>query len=179
MNYDAPIYALSPIILNNNSGDSVQIGRYISIIPKIKEFELEMLDIYGEFNNAITRQILPIIYYMNNELNSNELNSNELNSNELNSNEKTDDIILIGFVKDYKYTTQCLFQSFTDIDLSNFDIDIKDCTIGNSILKEETNYIHKFNINLNCENNTLIFTQKTAEKNIDFEEFNSILKKFL
>ena len=174
MNYDAPIYALSPIILNNNSGDSVQIGRYISIIPKIKEFELEMLDIYGEFNNAITRQILPIIYYMNNEL-----NSNELNSNELNSIEKTDDIILIGFVKDYKYTTQCLFQSFTDIDLSNFDIDIKYCTIGNSILKEEPNYIHKFNINLNCENNTLIFTQKTAEKNIDFEEFNSILKKFL
>ena len=169
MNYDAPIYALSPIILNNNSGDSVQIGRYISIIPKIKEFELEMLDIYGEFNNAITRQILPIIYYMN----------NELNSNELNSNEKTDDIILIGFVKDYKYTTQCLFQSFTDIDLSNFDIDIKDCTIGNSILKEETNYIHKFNINLNCENNTLLFTQKTSEKNIDSEEFNSILKKFL
>ena len=169
MNYDAPIYALSPIILNNNSGDSVQIGRYISIIPKIKEFELEMLDIYGEFNNAITRQILPIIYYMN----------NELNSNELNSNKKTDDIILIGFVKDYKYTTQCLFQSFTDIDLSNFDIDIKDCTIGNSILKEETNYIHKFNINLNCENNTLLFTQKTAEKNIDSEEFNSILKKFL
>jgi hypothetical protein len=164
MNYDAPIYALSPIILNNNSGDSVQIGRYISIIPKIKEFELEMLDIYGEFNNAITRQILPIIYYMNNELNS---------------NEKTDDIILIGFVKDYKYTTQCLFQSFTDIDLSNFDIDIKDCTIGNSILKEETNYIHKFNINLNCENNTLLFTQKTFEKNIDSDEFNSILKKFL
>ena len=82
-------------------------------------------------------------------------------------------------VKDYKYTTQCLFQSFTDIDLSNFDIDIKDCTIGNSILKEETNYIHKFNINLNCENNTLLFTQKTAEKNIDSEEFNSILKKFL
>jgi len=164
MNYDAPIYALSPIILNNNSGDSVQIGRYISIIPKIKEFELEMLDIYGEFNNAITRQILPIIYYMNNELNS---------------NEKTDDIILIGFVKDYKYTTQCLFQSFTDIDLSNFDIDIKDCTIGNSILKEETNYIHKFNINLNCENNTLLFTQKTSEKNIDSDEFNSILKKFL
>ena len=174
MNYDAPIYALSPIILNNNSGDSVQIGRYISIIPKIKEFELEMLDIYGEFNNAITRQILPIIYYMNTEL-----NSNELNSNELNSNEKTDDIILIGFVKDYKYTTQCLFQSFTDIDLSNFDIDIKDCTIGNSILKEETNYIHKFNINLNCENNTLLFTQKTSEKNIDSDEFNSILKKFL
>ena len=164
MNYDAPIYALSPIILNNNSGDSVQIGRYISIIPKIKEFELEMLDIYGEFNNAITRQILPIIYYMNNELNS---------------NEKTDDIVLIGFVKDYKYTTQCLFQSFTDIDLSNFDIDIKDCTIGNSILKEETNYIHKFNINLNCENNTLLFTQKTFEKNIDSDEFNSILKKFL
>ena len=169
MNYDAPIYALSPIILNNNSGDSVQIGRYISIIPKIKEFELEMLDIYGEFNNAITRQILPIIYYMN----------NELNSNEADINEKTDDIVLIGFVKDYKYTTQCLFQSFTDIDLSNFDIDIKDCTIGNSILKEETNYIHKFNINLNCENNTLLFTQKTSEKNIDSEEFNSILKKFL
>ena len=169
MNYDAPIYALSPIILNNNSGDSVQIGRYISIIPKIKEFELEMLDIYGEFNNAITRQILPIIYYMN----------NELNSNEADINEKTDDIVLIGFVKDYKYTTQCLFQSFTDIDLSNFDIDIKDCTIGNSILKKETNYIHKFNINLNCENNTLLFTQKTAEKNIDSEEFDSILKKFL
>tara|TARA_E500000178_G_scaffold273655_1_gene272134 strand:+ start:58 stop:582 length:525 start_codon:yes stop_codon:yes gene_type:complete len=174
MNYDAPIYALSPIILKNNSGDSVQIGRYISIIPKIKEFELEMLDIYGEFNNAITRQILPIIYYMNNEL-----NSNELNSKESDINEETDDIVLIGFVKDYKYTTQCLFQSFTDIDLSNFDIDIKDCTIGNSILKEETNYIHKFNINLNCENNTLLFTQKTAEKNIDSEEFNSILKKFL
>ena len=174
MNYDAPIYALSPIILNNSSGNSLQIARYISIIPKIKEFELEMLDIYGEFNNAITRQILPIIYYMNNEF-----NSNELNSNELNSNKKTDDIILIGFVKDYKYTTQCLFQSFSDIDLSNFDIDIKDCTIGNSILKEETNYIHKFNINLNCENNNLIFTQKTAEKNIDSEEFNSILKKFL
>ena len=164
MNYDAPIYALSPIILNNSSGNSLQIARYISIIPKIKEFDFEMLDINGEFNNAITRQILPIIYYMNNELNS---------------NEKTDDIILIGFVKDYKYTTQCLFQSFTDIDLSNFNIDIKDCTIGNSILKEETNYIHKFNINLNCENNTLLFTQKTAEKNIDSEEFNSILKKFL
>ena len=174
MNYDAPIYALSPIILNNSSGNSLQIARYISIIPKIKEFDLEMLDTYGEFNNAITRQILPIIYYMNNEF-----NSNELNSNELNSNKKTDDIILIGFVKDYKYTTQCLFQSFSDIDLSNFDIDIKDCTIGNSILKEETNYIHKFNINLNCENNNLIFTQKTAEKNIDSEEFNSILKKFL
>lgn len=174
MNYDAPIYALSPIILNNSSGNSVQIGRYISIIPKIKEFDLEMLDIYGEFNNAITRQILPIIYYMNNEL-----NSNELNSKESDINEETDDIVLIGFVKDYKYTTQCLFQSFTDIDLSNFNIDIKDCTIGNSILKEETNYIHKFNINLNCENNTLLFTQKTAEKNIDSEEFNSILKKFL
>ena len=174
MNYDAPIYALSPIILNNSSGNSLQIARYISIIPKIKEFELEMLDIYGEFNNAITRQILPIIYYMNNEL-----NSNELNSKESDINEETDDIVLIGFVKDYKYTTQCLFQSFTDIDLSNFDIDIKDCTIGNSILKEETNYIHKFNINLNCENNTLLFTQKTAEKNIDSEEFNSILKKFL
>ena len=174
MNYDAPIYALSPIILNNSSGNSVQIGRYISIIPKIKEFDLEMLDIYGEFNNAITRQILPIIYYMNNEL-----NSNELNSKESDINEETDDIVLIGFVKDYKYTTQCLFQSFTDIDLSNFDIDIKDCTIGNSILKKETNYIHKFNINLNCENNTLLFTQKTAEKNIDSEEFNSILKKFL
>lgn len=164
MNYDAPIYALSPIILNNSSGNSLQIARYISIIPKIKEFDLEMLDTYGEFNNAITRQILPIIYYMNNESDI---------------NEKADDIILIGFVKDYKYTTQCLFQSFSDIDLSNFDIDIKDCTIGNSILKEETNYIHKFNINLNCENNNLIFTQKTAEKNIDSEEFNSILKKFL
>ena len=174
MNYDAPIYALSPIILNNSSGNSVKIVRYISIIPKIKEFDLEMLDIYGEFNNAITRQILPIIYYMNNEL-----NSNELNSKESDINEETDDIVLIGFVKDYKYTTQCLFQSFTDIDLSNFNIDIKDCTIGNSILKEETNYIHKFNINLNCENNTLLFTQKTAEKNIDSEEFNSILKKFL
>lgn len=164
MNYDAPIYALSPIILNNSSGNSLQIARYISIIPKIKEFDLEMLDTYGEFNNAITRQILPIIYYMNNESDI---------------NEKADDIILIGFVKDYKYTTQCLFQSFSDIDLSNFDIDIKDCTIGNSILKEETNYIHKFNINLNCENKNLIFTQKTAEKNIDSEEFNSILKKFL
>ena len=174
MNYDAPIYALSPIILNNSSVNSLQIARYISIIPKIKEFDLEMLDIYGEFNNAITRQILPIIYYMNNEL-----NSNELNSKESDINEETDDIVLIGFVKDYKYTTQCLFQSFTDIDLSNFDIDIKDCTIGNSILKKETNYIHKFNINLNCENNTLLFTQKTAEKNIDSEEFNSILKKFL
>ena len=169
MNYDAPVYALSPIILNNNSGDSIQIGRYISIIPKIKEFELGMLDIYGEFNNAITRQILPIIYYMN----------NELNSNESDINEKTDDIVLIGFVKDYKYTTQCLFQSFSDIDLSNFDIDIKDCTIGNSLLKEETNYINKFNINLNCENNTLLFTQKTAEKNIDSNEFKSIIKKFL
>ena len=169
MNYYAPVYALSPIILNNKSGDSIQIGRYISIIPKVKEFELEMLDTYGEFNNAITRQILPIIYYMN----------NELNSNESDINEKTDDIVLIGFVKDYKYTTQCLFQNFSDIDLSNFDIDIKDCTIGNSILKEETNYIHKFNINLNCENNTLLFTQKTSEKNIDSDEFNSIIKKFL
>merc|ERR1712146_725462 len=138
------------------------MGRYISIVPKIKEFDLEMLDIYGEFNNAITRQILPIIYYINNEL-----NSNGLNSKESDINEETDDIVLIGFVKDYKYTTQCLFQSFTDIDLSNFNIDIKDCTIGNSILKKETNYIHKFNINLNCENNTLLFTQKTAEKNID------------
>ena len=169
MNYDAPIYALSPIILNNSSGNSLQIARYISIIPKIKEFDFEMLDINGEFSNVIIKQILPIIYYIN----------NELNSNESNINEKIENIILIGFVKDYKCSTQCLFQSFTDIDLSNFNIDINDCTIGNSILKEETNYIHKFNINLNCENNTLLFTQKTAEKNIDSEEFNSILKKFL
>ena len=90
-----------------------------------------------------------------------------------------ENIILIGFVKDYKCSTQCLFQSFTDIDLSNFNIDINDCTIGNSILKEETNYIHKFNINLNCENNTLLFTPKTFEENIVSDEFNSIKKKFL
>ena len=124
MNYDAPIYTLSPFILNNSSGNSLQIARYISIIPKIKEFDFEMLDINGEFSNVITKQILPIIYYINNEL-----NSNELNSKESDINEETDDIVLIGFVKDYKCSTQCLFQSFTDIDLSNFNIDINDCTI--------------------------------------------------
>jgi hypothetical protein len=179
MSYPAPVYVLSPILIKNKeTNEELQLGRYISIIPKIEEFDLLYLDTVGEFTNGIGNQINPIIdTVVNGRSRENTIVNTEMKYDLV--QERKDDIMMIGYVKEYRYSTQCQFLSQTDIDFTKLEFDINNQVETNKILKQDTDFVHKLDMKLLCSDNTLFFAYDKSEKNIDKNELELILPKFL
>ena len=179
MSYPAPVYVLSPISLKNSETNQIlQLGRYIVIIPEIKEYNLSYLDMSGEFNNAIASQINQIIdAVVNDRIPDGIFVSSNMKSDII--REKKDDIMLICYIKEYRESTQNQFIVHSNCDFSKFGFDPNNQIETNGLLKKENLYAHKLDINLICNDDQLFFAYNETEKNIDINELNPILAKFL